>query len=106
MDVITVLDHDPEEERLIEVEDKEEPEETDSVLLVEGLNLPEDVSEWVLEQSGDVLECSPLLSHVTGLSSGNNKLIEVAISFLSEGSMQVIKINLNGITCQSCQLSR
>ena len=28
---LTVLDHDPEEERLVEVEDQQDPEETDAV---------------------------------------------------------------------------
>lgn len=68
MEGLTVLDHDPEEEGLIEVEDKEEPEETDSVLGMEGVHLPEDVAEWVLPESSDVLEGSPLLGHITGLS--------------------------------------
>ena len=87
-DIVTVLDHDPEEEGLIEVEDKEEPEETDSVLGVQGVHLPVNIPKGVLEESSDVLECSPLLSHITGLSSGDHEFVEIAISLLSEGSIR------------------
>jgi len=68
------------------VEDQEEPEETDSVLGVKGVNLPVDIAEGVLPESGNVLEGSPLLSHITGLSSGYHKLVEVTVSLLSECS--------------------
>ena len=83
---LTVLDHDPEEEGLVEVEDEEEPEETDSVLRVEGVHLPVNIAKGVLEESSDVLECSPLLCHITGLSSGHHKLVEITIGLLCEGS--------------------
>ena len=86
-DVLTVLDHDPEEEGLVEVEDEEEPEETDSVLSVEGVHLPVNIAEGVLEEPSDVLECSPLLGHITGLSCGDHKLVEITISLLCEGSI-------------------
>lgn len=87
--LLTVLDHDPEEERLIEVEAEEEPEEADSVLGVEGVHLPVDVGEGVLEESSDVLEGSPLLGHITGLSCGHNELVEVTIGLLSESSKEI-----------------
>ena len=85
--VLTVLDHDPEEEGLVEVEDEEEPEETDSVLSVEGVHLPVNIAEGVLEEPSDVLECSPLLGHITGLSCGDNKLSKITISLLSKSSI-------------------
>ena len=50
------------------MEDEEEPEETDSVLRVEGVHLPVNIAKGVLEESSDVLECSPLLGHVSWLS--------------------------------------
>ena len=68
------------------MEAEEEPEETDSVLSVEGVDLPVDIGEGVLKESSNVLERSPLLSHVTGLSCRNNELVEVTIGLLSEGS--------------------
>lgn len=49
--------------------DKKNPDESDSVLSVEWLDFPVDVSSGVLEESGDVLESSPLLSHISWLSS-------------------------------------
>ena len=69
------------------MEAKEEPEETDSVLGVEGVDLPVDIGEGVLKESSNVLEGSPLLCHVTGLSCGDNKLSEITISLLSESSI-------------------
>ena len=88
------------------MEDQEEPEETDSVLSVKGVNLPVDIAERVLPESGNVLEGSPLLCHITGLSSGNHKLVEVTISLLSKCSMKEMSGNEDGHTCQSYQLSR
>lgn len=73
------------------MEDEEEPEETDSVLRVEGVHLPVNIAEGVLEESSDVLECSPLLCHITGLSSGDDKLVEITISLLCEGSILTVR---------------
>ena len=87
------------------MEDKEEPEETDSVLSVEGMHLPVNIAEGVLEEPSDVLECSPLLCHITGLSCGHYKLSEITISLLSECSIIRVIESLSH-TCQSCQLSR
>jgi len=49
--------------------DEKAPNESDSVLVVKWLNFPVDIAEWVLEESSDILECSPLLSHISWLSS-------------------------------------
>ena len=87
------------------MEDEEEPEETDSVLSMEGVHLPVNIAEGVLEEPSDVLECSPLLGHITGLSSGHHKLVEITIGLLCEGSNVGIRCE-NRNTCQSCQLSR
>jgi hypothetical protein len=85
---LTVLDHDPQEERLVQVEDEQHPEETDAVLLVKRLNFPVEVSKRIFEESSDVLEGSPLLCHVTMLSCGHNKLSEITICLLSECSIK------------------
>ena len=69
------------------MEDQQHPEETDAVLLVKGLYFPIEVSEWILEESSDVLECSPFLCHITRLSSCDNKLSEIAISLLCKSSI-------------------
>ena len=52
---LTVLDHDPEKERLVQVEDQQHPEETDAVLLMKWLNLPINIAEGILEESSNVL---------------------------------------------------
>jgi hypothetical protein len=54
---------------------------------VKGLYFPVEVSEWILEESSDVLECSPFLCHITRLSSCDNKLSEIAISLLCKSSI-------------------
>ena len=69
------------------MEDEEEPEETDSVLSVEWVHLPVNIAEGVLEEPSNVLECSPLLGHITGLSCGKHKLVEITIGLLCEGSI-------------------
>ena len=85
---LTVLDHDPEQERLIQVEDQQHPEEADAVLLVKGLNFPVEVSEWILEESSDVLEGSPFLCHIARLSCRDNKLSEITVSLLGKSSIK------------------
>ena len=69
------------------MEDEQHPEETDAVLLVKRLNFPVEISEGILEESSDILERSPFLGHITGLSSCDNKLIEIAVSLLSKSSI-------------------
>lgn len=64
------------------MEDEEEPDETDTVLLHEGLDLPVEVTEGVLEEASNVLERSPLLGHIAGLSSGSHELAEVTVGLL------------------------
>ena len=68
------------------MEDQKDVEESNSVLVSEGCNLPEGVAEWVLEEPGNVLERTPSLSHISWLLSLIDKLHEVAVSLLSECS--------------------
>jgi hypothetical protein len=67
--------------------DEEQPDESDSVLHYQGLHLPVSIGEGVLEESCDVLEGSPLLSHISGLSCRSHELGEVTIGLLSKGSI-------------------
>jgi hypothetical protein len=67
---------------------KKGPDESDSVLSVEWLHFPVNITEGVLEQSCNILECSPLLSHISGLSSCENELREITISLLSKSSIR------------------
>jgi hypothetical protein len=69
------------------MEDEEDPDESDSVGFVKRVHFPIDVGEWVLEESGDVLEGSPLLGHVSGLSSGSHELSEVTIGLFGQSSI-------------------
>lgn len=63
------------------------PYESDPVLSVEGINLPEDVAEWVLEEPSNVLESSPFLGHISGLSCCVHELAIIAIGFLGKCSL-------------------
>ena len=74
--------------------DQENVDNSDSVLVSEGSDFPEGITEWVLEESGDVLECSPFLSHVSWLLGSSDELSEITIGLLSEGSI-VYNIRLN-----------
>lgn len=72
---------------MVKVEDEKQPGESDSVLGVKRLHFPVDVAEWVLKESGDVLEGSPFLGHISWLSSGGNKLGKISISLLCQSSV-------------------
>ena len=69
------------------MEAEQNPEETDSVLLVKRLYFPVEVTEGILEESSEVLESSPLLCHIARLSCSENELLEVTVSFLSKSSI-------------------
>ena len=75
------------------MEDQQQPDETDSVLLDEWLNFPVEVTEWVLEETSNVLECSPLLGHIARLSCGSNELSKVTICLLSKGSIDLKRLD-------------
>ena len=85
--LLLVLDKHPQEEGLVKVEDKENPSESNTVLGVERNHLPVSVSSGVFKESGDVLEGSPSLSIVSRLLGGVNKLAEVTIGLLGQGSV-------------------
>ena len=80
----TVPDDHIEQEGLVEVEHKENPGKSDSVLSSEHFSFPVHVSEGVLVESGNVLERSPFLGVVSGFLSLVNKLSEIPIAFLSK----------------------
>ena len=86
--LLLVLHHGPEEEAAPQVEDDQGPDETHAVLIMERLSLPVGVAEWVFEEPGDILECSPSLRVVTGLLGLVYELSKVTISVLSESSKE------------------
>ena len=77
---LLVLYQDPEKEGLVEMEDQNCIHEAETVLIVEWLNLPVSVSDWILEEASDVFEGSPFLRIVSWLLHGVNELAKVAIS--------------------------
>lgn len=60
--------------------------ESDSVLSMQRFNFPVNITVWILEESGNVLECSPFLCHVSGLPCGLHELGKITISFLGQSS--------------------
>jgi len=80
---VTVFNGHIKKERLIKMPCEENPDESDSVLCVEWVDLPEDVTLRILEESCDVLECSPFLGHISWLSCCLNELGKITICFLS-----------------------
>ena len=72
---------------MIKMPDEENVDNSNSVLVSQSSNFPEGITEWVLEESGDVLECSPFLSHVSWLLGPSDELSEITIGLLGEGSI-------------------
>ena len=82
-----LLGEEVENERLVEVEDQQDPENSNSILIGQIGKLPEGVAESVLEESGNVFECSPFLGHISSLLGFSNHFAEVTVCFLGEGSV-------------------
>jgi len=71
------------------VEQKQGIDNSESMLIMKLCNFPEGISEGIFKESGDVLECSPSLGRVSWFLGVINKLSEISISFLSEGSILI-----------------
>jgi hypothetical protein len=84
---LTVFDHDPQQERLVQVEDQQQPDETDAVLLHQGLHFPVNITEWIFEEASNVLERSPLLGHITRLSCSSDELSEITVCLFCKCSI-------------------
>ncbi len=82
--LLTVLNHDVKEERLVQMPDEEHPCESNSVLSMERVDFPEEVTEGVLVETSDVLKTSPFLGHVSWLSCCVHELAEITIGFLGQ----------------------
>ena len=65
---------------------KDDPQEAYAILGMEWVDLPVHVGPGILEESADVFESSVALSLITGLVSVLNKLGEIAISLLGQGT--------------------
>ena len=100
-----VFNHNKQQEGLVQVPDKANPNYSDTVLFVERIQLPVSVPDWVFVEAGDVLKSSPFLGVVTGLFSVENEFTKITISLFGERSKHGIKKNLKS-TFQSYQLFR
>jgi hypothetical protein len=74
-----VLNHNIEKEALVQMENKANPHEADTVLLVEDFSFPVGVCHGVFEEPGDVFECTPFLGLITGLLVVLNELAEITV---------------------------
>ena len=68
------------------MESYEEVHNSESILSVEWLHLPVSVTNWVFVEARDVLEGSPFLTEVSWLVNFIDKLGEVALSMLGQGT--------------------
>ena len=84
--LLLLLGEEIENERLVEVEDQQDPENSDSILIGQVGDLPEGVAEWVLEESGNVFEGSPFLGHISSLLGLSNHFAEITVCFFGECS--------------------
>lgn len=76
-------------EGLVQMPDQENVDNSNSVLVGKGGNFPEGVTEWIFEEPREVLECSPLLGHVSWLLGLGNELGVITISLLGQSSIIV-----------------
>ena len=103
--LLLVLNHHKQQEGLVQMPNKANPNQTDSILLVERIQFPVSVADWVFVESGNIFERSPLLSVVSGLFSVEHKFAEISISFLGESSIRFVKL-YDSLTCRSYQRVR
>ena len=85
--------------------DEEDVYDSNSVLVVKTSHLPESVSKWILEESGNVFEGSPFLCHISGFSSFSDEFCKIAISLLGKSSAIIFLIRFE-LTFRSYQLFR
>ena len=109
--LLLVLDHNVEKEAAPQVEDNHAPKESDTVLLVEWIDLPVDITEGVFDGACNVLERSPSLGAVSWLLGVVHEFSEITISVLSQSSIKRDTLKIKPmdeckLTCQSCRLSR
>jgi len=84
---LLILDHHPDDEGLVKVEDQKAVHESNTVLGMEWVNLPVGISDWVLEEASDVFEGSPLLCIVSWLFHCVYKLAEITVGGLHQSSI-------------------
>ena len=103
--LLLVLNHHKQQEGLVQMPNKANPNQTDSILLVERIQFPVSIADWVFVESSNIFERSPLLSVVSGLFSVEHKFAEISISFLGESSIRFVKL-YDSLTCRSYQRVR
>lgn len=86
--LLLLLGEQVEHEGLVQMEDQEHIDDSDSVLVRQGSDSPVGVSEGILEEARDVLESTPSLSRISRLSGAGNELAEVAVDLLGKGSIK------------------
>ena len=77
---------------MVQVPNEADPNQADSILLVERIQFPIGVADWIFVESGNVFECYPLLSVVSWLLGVEHELGEISVSFLGQSSMRSIRL--------------
>ena len=86
--LLLLLGEEVEHERLVQMEDEEHIDDSDSVLARKGRDSPVSITEGVLEEARDVFESTPSLGLISRLSSAVDKLAKVTIGLLAKSSAQ------------------
>jgi len=81
-----VLNHNKKQEGLVQVPNEENPDDSDAILLVERIQLPVSVPNWIFVEASDVFKSSPFLGVVTRLLSIEDEFTKVSVSLFSERS--------------------
>jgi hypothetical protein len=86
--LLLLLGEEIEHERLVQMEDQEHIDDSDSVLARQGRDSPVSITEGVLEESRNVFESTPSLGLISRLGGTVDELTEVTISVLAKSSAQ------------------
>ena len=85
------FNHHCESKALVKMVEHEHPYETDSVLSMEWLSFPIQISNWIFIESSNILKRTPFLCLITGLLKVLNELTEVTVCFFGKGSIKYLQ---------------
>ena len=93
--LLLILDQDVEDEGGVEMVAKEDPHEADTILGVQGLYFPVDVTHGVLEEASDILKSTESLGIIAGFLHVLHELSEVTVGFLGQSTSNHISALIN-----------
>ena len=100
-----VFNHNEQQEGLVQMPNETYPDDTNSVLLVERVQLPVGVTNWIFVEASNVFECSPFLSVVSWFLGVQDELAKISVGLFRQSSNSLINAR-SQLTCRSCQRAR